>query len=66
MPEMIMIVIVLIMLGVSAGIVFALVWYFSPRRKAARLPQGPRGVAERLSELDDLRSRNLITESEYA
>lgn len=65
MPEIVMIVIVMFVLAVPAVIVIALVWYFTSRRKSAQPPQAPRGIPERLAELDGLRARNLITEAEY-
>ena len=66
MPEMIVISIVL--LAIPAGIVIALVWYFSLRRKPSQLaqpPQIPKSIQDRLLEIDGLRSQNLISETEY-
>jgi hypothetical protein len=51
------------------GIAIALGWYFSTRGKAPQPvlpPQVPKSIEERLSELDGLRTRNLISEAEYA
>ncbi len=65
---MVMIVIVLGVLTVPVVIAIALAGFLSSRRKSSRppqMPQTPKGVPERLAELDDLRSRDLITESEY-
>lgn len=65
MPEIIMIFLILFILFVTMGGGIALVWYLSSRRKPPQLPQGPKSVQERLSELDDLRSRHLISEAEH-
>jgi hypothetical protein len=68
MPELVVIVIVLLLLTVPVVIVIALAGFLSSRRKAPQppqLPPQPKGIPERLAELDDLRSRNLITEAEY-
>ncbi|MBN8459010.1 MAG: hypothetical protein J0M04_14350 [Verrucomicrobia bacterium] len=68
MQELVLIVIVLIVLTVPVVIAIALAGFLSSRRKSRQppqLPQAPKGNPERLAELDDLRSRNLITESEY-
>lgn len=67
-PEIILIFVVLIMLAIPIGIAIAVVWYFASRRKQPqpiRPPQLPKGNQERLSEIEELRSRNLISESEY-
>ncbi len=68
MPEIIVIfVLLIVLLVIPAIIAIALIWYFSSRRnKPPQIPQGQKSVPERLSELDDLRSRNLITEAEHA
>jgi cytochrome c-type biogenesis protein CcmH/NrfG len=69
MPEMIMIFVVLIMLILPLGIAAALLWYFVLRRKAhqsAQAPQTQKSTQDRLSEIDGLRSQNLISEAEYA
>lgn len=69
MPEMIMIFVVLIMLCVPVAIAAALLWYFVLRRKPqhyAQAPQIGRSTQERLSEIDNLRSQNLISETEHA
>jgi hypothetical protein len=65
MPEIIMIFVVLIMLAIPVGIAIVLIWYFSSRSKPPQLPQGPKSIQERLSEIDGLRSRNLISEAEH-
>jgi len=65
MPEIIMIFIVIFLLAVPVGGVIALVWYFFSRKRPPQFPQGPKSVQERLSEIDDLRSRNLISEAEH-
>jgi len=65
---MIMIFVMLILLAIPAGIVIALVWYFSSRSRPPQMiqpPQVPKSIQERLSEIDGLRSRNLISEAEY-
>lgn len=64
-PEVIVILVALIMLAIPPGIVIALVWYFCFRSKAPQQAQGPRGIQERLSEIDGLRSRNLISAAEH-
>lgn len=69
MPEMIMIFVVLIVLTVPVAIAAALLWYFVLRRKphqSAQAPQSPKSTQERLSEIDALRSQNLISEAEHA
>ncbi len=66
MPEMI--VILIVMLAIPVGIVIALVWYFCSRSKPPQLAQPPqiqKSTQERLSEIDGLRSQNLISEVEY-
>jgi hypothetical protein len=65
MPEIVMIFMVLVMLAIPVGIVVALIWYFSSRRKPPHLPQGPKSIQERLSEIDDLRSHDLISDAEH-
>lgn len=68
MSEIIMIFVVLILLAIPVVIAIALVWYFSNRGKPpqpALPPQVPKSIEERLSELDGLRSRNLVSEAEY-
>lgn len=68
MPELVLIVIVLIVLTVPVVIAIALAGFLSARRKSRQppqSPQAPKGTPERLAELDDLRSRNLVTETEY-
>ena len=68
MPELIMISVVLMMLTIPVGIVIALVWYYSSRSKQTQPtqpPQVPKNIQERLSEIDYLRSQNLISETEY-
>jgi flagellar basal body-associated protein FliL len=63
--EIIMIFVVMIVLAIPVVIAIALIWYFSSRSKPPQLPQGPKSVQERLSEIDDLRARNLISEAEH-
>lgn len=68
MPEIIVIFVVLIMLAIPVGIVIALVWYFSSRNKPPQAIQPPKvskSSQDRLSEIDELRSQNLISEAEY-
>jgi flagellar basal body-associated protein FliL len=65
MPEMIVIFVVLIVLAIPVGIAIALIWYFSSRSKPPQLPQGSKNVQERLTEIDGLRSRNLISDAEH-
>jgi flagellar basal body-associated protein FliL len=68
MAEIIMIIVVLIMIAITIGIILALVWYFSSRSKPPQLiqaPQVPKSIPERLSEIDGLRSQNLISEAEH-
>jgi flagellar basal body-associated protein FliL len=65
MPELIVIFLALIFLALPVGAVIALAWYFSSRKKPPQIPQSPKSVQEKLSEIDDLRSRNLISEAEY-
>jgi hypothetical protein len=65
MPEIFMIFVVLIMLAIPVGIAIVLIWYFSSRNKPPQLPQGSRSIEERLSEIDGLRARNLISEAEH-
>lgn len=63
-----MIFLVLVMLAMPLGGVVALVWYFSSRSRPPQLvlpPQIPKNIPERLSEMEDLRARNLISEAEY-
>lgn len=63
-----MIFLVLTILAIPVGIVIALVWYFSSLSKPQQMnqpPQIPRSTQERLSEIEDLRSKNLISEAEY-
>jgi hypothetical protein len=68
LPELIMILAVLIMLAIPVGFVIALAWYFSSFSKQphpAQPTQLIRNTQERLSEIDGLRSQNLISENEY-
>lgn len=63
-----MIFVMLIILAIPVGIVIALVRYFSSRSKPPQLiqpPQVPKSIQERLSEIDGLRSQNLLSEAEY-
>jgi cytochrome c-type biogenesis protein CcmH/NrfG len=68
MPELTVIFVVMIMLAIPVGIVIALVWYFSSHSKQPQTTQ-PTQLAnytqERLSEIDGLRSQNLISGTEY-
>ncbi len=65
MPELVVIFIALILLVIPAGIAIAVVLYFSSRKKPPLLPQVPRGIQERLTELDALRSNKLISDAEH-
>jgi hypothetical protein len=65
MHEMIVIFVVLIVLAIPVVIAIALIWYFSSRSKPPQLPQGAKSVQDRLTEIDGLRSRNLISEAEH-
>jgi len=65
MPEIIMIFVVLVMLAISVGVVIALIWYFSSRSKPPQLLHGSKSIQQRLSEIDGLRSQNLISEAEH-
>ena len=62
MPEMIIILIVF--LAIPVGIIIALVWYFSSRRKSLQ-PPALASIQDRLLEIDALRSKNLITDAEH-
>ncbi len=67
-PELVLIFVVLIMLAFPVGIVIALVWYFSSRRRPPQVAQPPpvlRSTQDRLEEIGSLRSQNLISETEY-
>ena len=59
--EIIMILIVLALLAIPVGIIIAIVWYFFLRNKT----NPSEYMAARLSEIDQLRAKNLITDAEY-
>lgn len=65
MPEIIMILIMIVILAIPSGIIVGLAWYFSARSKAAQAPPARASIQDRLLELDALRSKNLISETEY-
>jgi hypothetical protein len=68
MPELIMILVVLIMLAIPVDFVIALTWYFSSFSKQSHPAQPTqliKNTQERLSEIDGLRSQNLISENDY-
>ncbi len=65
MPEIVMILIMLLMLAVPVGVVLALVWYFTMRKKPPQLTPMAASPQQRLLEIDELRSKGLISEAEY-
>ena len=65
MPEIIMIFITLGMLAIPVCLVIFLIRYFSSRSKPPQLHQRPKSIQERLFEIGDLRSKNLISEAEH-
>jgi hypothetical protein len=68
-PEMIIILVVLFLLGGSAVLVIFLVLHFNKKNPypsvPPTLPTGPQSTQARLTELDSLKSQNLISEAEY-
>lgn len=62
LPEMI---IVLIMLAIPVVIVAAIVWFLVVRKRQILPPPNYTSIQERLTELDALKSKNLISELEY-
>ena len=65
MPEIIMIFVVLSLLIIPAGIVIGVIHYVSKRNNPPQLPHGSNRIEAKLLEIDNLRSRNLISEAEH-
>jgi hypothetical protein len=69
LPEVIVIAVALILLVLPLGIAAALLWYFVLRRQPRQVVEPPKctgSIQDRLSEIDRLRARNLISETEHA
>jgi hypothetical protein len=64
MAEIIVILIALVLLAVPVGVVIAVVFFLTTRKRSPQLPPGPSSIQNRLIELDALLSQNLISTEE--
>lgn len=65
MPEILMIFVILVLLAIPVAIAIALFFYFNSRGKSAQLPAQSGNIQAKLSEIEALKAKNLITDSEY-
>lgn len=65
-PELIIVFIVLGFLAVLLTIIISVVKYSNSRSKHPALPPPLTSAQSRLAEIDSLRSKNMISDSEYA